>query len=70
MGQDLQSILLTYLKVVLTEWEEPYKERAELLMKDITNKKAIMDLFSKVLISKVQVAHHPLKISKFDISLG
>lgn len=54
MGQELQAVLLAYLRVVLTEWEEPYKEKAELLMGRVSNKKAILELFTKLLISKVR----------------
>ena len=53
LGQESQAVLLTYLKVVLTEWEEPYNERAELLMGRVSNKKNILELFSQLLISKV-----------------
>jgi len=53
LDQDPQSTLELYLTTVLTKWEEPYKERAELLMNLIPNKKGLLDLFSKLLFAKV-----------------
>ena len=53
LGQELEVTLMLYLRVVLTEWEEPYMQRAEFLMKQITNKRNVSDLFSKLLFTKV-----------------
>ncbi len=51
--QPLQSVLLTYLRIILTEWEEPYTERAGQVMSALTNENLIKDLFVSLLQSKV-----------------
>ena len=56
VGQPLQSVLLIYLRVILTEWEEPYMERAVQVMSALTNKNLIRDLFVSLLQSKVSGA--------------
>lgn len=51
LGLIPQSVLLTYLKVVLTEWEEPKEslERAAVILPQITNVKLIQELLSSLL---------------------
>lgn len=53
MGHEPQAVLLTYLRVVLTQWEELYESRAAEIMKAITNSSLVTDIFSNMLKSKV-----------------
>ena len=65
LGQPVQSVLLGYLRIILTEWAEPYEARAAAVMSAIANKSLVTDLFASLLKSKVNSkqlanAHFPL----------
>ncbi len=53
LGQDMQTTLLQYLTTVLTKWNGPYIQKADKLMSLIPNKRNVLDLFSKLLFTKV-----------------
>ena len=53
LGQDMQLVLLTYLRVILTEWEEQYQDRAAAVMTCISDKTKIRDMFFTLVQSRV-----------------
>ena len=59
LGSSPQSVLLAYLRVVLTEWaeSEAWLDRAASLLGLITNTQLIHELLASILSSKVQYVH-------------
>ena len=51
---DVQQMLLSYLKVLLTEWEEGFQERAAVVIKSITNRTALHERLVNLLTVKVK----------------
>lgn len=55
LGLSPQPVLLTYLRVVLTEWEESKQslERAAVILPQIHNHKLVQELLTSLLSTKV-----------------
>ena len=47
-------MLLSYLKVLLTEWKEGFQERAAMVIKNITNRIALHERLINLLTMKVK----------------
>ncbi len=50
---DVQSTLLSYLRILLTEWDNGYQDRSSLVLQHIRNKTVCHEMLVSVLTTKV-----------------